>query len=311
MQIDSKCILHCFSLHRKCAFVLVYPMNLSKKSVYFGILVALGAITSAYSSNMKYPADNLSDDTYQPGDDWTLVWADEFDGETIDQSNWNYQVLEAGTFNEEWQRYTDSSENAYIEDGCLVIKAIHESDEHGLDQYTSARLNTAGKQSWKYGKIAARAQLPYGEGLWPAFWMLGANIDENGGDTPWPECGEIDIYELYGSKDDGVVEANIHYAGSDGKHASLKAPHFKLKEGKFADNFHVFELEWTEKEIIWLIDGEKYASAQITSEDRSEFHEEFFILLNIAVGGTWAGRPDETTHFPQFMYIDWVRVYQK
>ncbi|WP_340102868.1 glycoside hydrolase family 16 protein [Rhodohalobacter sp. 8-1] len=98
----------------------------------------------------------------------------------------NRQVVYAGQFNEEWQRYTDSSENSYVEDGNLVIKAIHEGDTHGMDEYTSARLNTANKQTWKYGKIAARIKLPYGEGIWSSFWMLGANIDENGSDTPGP-----------------------------------------------------------------------------------------------------------------------------
>jgi len=123
---------------------------------------------------------------YQPGANWNLVWADEFESDSIDTFNWNFQVEEAGRFNDEWQRYTNSSKNAYIEDDMLIIKAIHESDVHGMCQYTSARLNTANKQSWTYGKIAARIKLSHGEGIWPAFWMLGANIDESGGDTSWP-----------------------------------------------------------------------------------------------------------------------------
>jgi beta-glucanase (GH16 family) len=160
---------------------------------------------------------------YQPGAEWKLAWSDDFDSGSINPANWNFQVEEAGRFNDEWQRYTNSNENAYIENDQLVIKAIHESGEHGMDQYSSARLNTANKQSWKYGKIAARIKLPYGKGIWPAFWMLGANIDENGGDTPWPQCGEIDILELYGSKDDGAIEVNLHYANEKGKHASMGA----------------------------------------------------------------------------------------
>jgi beta-glucanase (GH16 family) len=219
--------------------------------------------------------------------------------------------VEAGRFNEEWQRYTNSDKNAFIENNCLVIKAIHESDEHGIDQYTSARLNTANKQSWKYGKIAARIKLPEGEGIWPAFWMLGANINENGGDTPWPQSGEIDILELYGSKDDGAIEANIHYADSSDSHGMMGAVSYKLPEGKFSDAFHVFELEWNAEKFTWLVDGEEFASTPITAEYLSEFHKEFFILLNIAVGGTWAGRPDETTNFPQHMYVDWIRVFQE
>lgn len=247
---------------------------------------------------------------YDPGEKWILVWADEFDKGYIDPDNWNFQVVEAGRYNEEWQRYTDSNENAYIEDNCLVIKAIHLSDVHGPNQYTSARLNTAGKRAWRYGKIAARIKLPQGNGIWPAFWMLGTNISENGGDTPWPNSGEIDIMEFYGSKDKALVEANLHYANVKGKHAMMGAATFKLEKGIFADDFHIFELEWDKERITWRVDGEEYAGINITDEDFSAFHKEFFILLNMAVGGKFAGRPDQTTSFPQYMYIDWVRVYK-
>jgi beta-glucanase (GH16 family) len=247
----------------------------------------------------------------QSDSNWDLVWSDEFDSKTINKANWNFQVEKAGRFNEEWQRYTDSSKNVYIEDNCLVIKAIHESNEHGINQYTSARLNTANKQAWTYGKISARMKLPFGEGIWPAFWMLGNNIDENGGDTPWPMCGEIDIFELYGSKDDAAIEANLHYADSKGEHNQMGAATFKLENGTFADDFHIFELVWDNTEITWLVDGNAYATAKIPEPELSEFHKEFFILLNIAVGGTYAGRPDESTQFPQYMYIDWIRVYKK
>jgi len=211
-------------------------------------------------------------DVYQPGLNWKLVWADEFKGSSIDTANWSFQVEEAGRFNKEWQRYTNSINNAYISDDCLVIKAIHESDVHGMDQYTSARLHTAKKHSWKYGKIAARIKLPEGKGIWPAFWMLGTNIDENGGDTPWPQSGEIDILELYGSKDDAVVEVNLHYADASNSHANMGAAAYKLKEGKFSDAFHLFELEWDDQKITWFVDGEQVAFFPITSEELSEFH---------------------------------------
>lgn len=277
--------------------------------------VLLTTVLSAGCANagevVQYPAPNLGDDTYQPGPNWSLAWSDEFEGDTIDATNWSFQVVEAGRFNDEWQRYTDSNQNAYIDNGCLVIRAIHESDTHGMDQYTSARLNTANKRAWTYGKIAARIQLPYGEGTWPAFWMLGATIDENGGDTPWPQSGEIDILEFYGSKDDGAVEANIHYADASGSHANMGAVRYTLPEGRFADGFHVFELEWNAEALTWYVDGERFASTSIAGDEFSEFHEDFFILLNIAVGGRSAGRPDDTTDFPLHMYVDWVRVYQQ
>lgn len=264
--------------------------------------------------DQKKPKDsvsNLNIDTYQPGMDWKLAWADEFETDTIDVNNWNFQVVEAGHFNDEWQRYTNSNNNAYINNNCLVIKAVHESDVHGMDQYTSARLHTANKRSWKYGKVTARIKLPQGEGIWPAFWMLGANIDENGGDTPWPQSGEIDILELYGSKDDAVIEANAHYANAFGSHANMGAASFKLKQGKFSDSFHIFELEWDANRMAWLVDGHQFASMPITTNELSEFHKDFFILLNIAVGGSHAGRPNANTRFPQYMYVDWVRVYKK
>ncbi|MEM1406496.1 MAG: glycoside hydrolase family 16 protein [Bacteroidota bacterium] len=255
-------------------------------------------------------ASDLNKDSYNPGADWELAWSDEFESDSIDENKWNFQQLEAGQFNDEWQRYTKSNENAYIENSCLVIKAIHESDTHGMDQYTSARLNTSNKYTFKYGKIAARIKLPESQGIWPAFWMLGANINENGGDTPWPQSGEIDILELYGSKDDAVIEANAHYADSSNNHAMMGAALYKLKQGKFSDAFHLFELEWSADEIKWFVDGKQFASMRL-SEELSAFHKDFFILLNIAVGGTHAGRPNANSSFPQYMYIDWVRVYKR
>ena len=249
-------------------------------------------------------------DIYEPGPGWELEWSDEFTGSTLDKKKWNRQVVEAGHFNDEWQRYTNSSDNAYVEKDMLVIKAIHESDKHGMDQYTSARLNTANKYTFKYGKVAARIKLPHGNGIWPAFWMLGANINENGGDTPWPQSGEIDILELYGSKDNGVVEGNAHYADLSGKHAMMGAKAFHLQQGRFADDFHIFELVWDEKNLSWLVDGQQFASMDISTSEFSEFHKEFFILLNVAVGGIWAGRPDAESVFPQHMFVDWVRVYK-
>lgn len=249
--------------------------------------------------------------TYNPGSDWNLIWSDEFEGDTLDKTKWNRQVEKAGKFNEEWQRYTKSKKNAYVENNQLVIKAIHKGKKHGHDQYTSARLNTAGKFTFKYGKVAARIKLPKTKGIWPAFWMLGANINENGGDTPWPQCGEIDILELYGSKDPAVVEANIHFSDKYGAHDQMGSKSFELEEGTFADQFHIFELEWTEEKVAWLVDGEEYASFSIKGKEFAMFHKEFFFLLNIAVGGTYAGRPDDSSEFPEYMYVDWIRVYQK
>jgi beta-glucanase (GH16 family) len=275
-----------------------------KKNILGFIFAAIVMISSlAFMTN--------EDLTTRSGDEWQLIWSDEFEGPELNTNFWNRQVEKAGRFNEEWQRYTNKKANAYLENNCLVIEAIHHGKKHGMDQYSSARLNTAGKFTFKYGKVSARIKLPYGMGIWPAFWMLGANIDENGGDTPWPLCGEIDILELYGSKNDAVVEANIHYADASGRHAMMGSESFELDRGIFADDFHLFELEWTPKTISWSVDGKTYASTSIASEEFSEFHKEFFLLLNIAVGGSFAGRPDSSSVFPQKMYVDWIRVYQK
>ena len=275
-------------------------------------LLSCTTIIKTTFQDMEQPTNaNQATPGYDPGAGWELVWADEFEGTTLNPDNWNRQVEKAGRFNTEWQRYTDNTDNAYVENNCLVIKAIHKGDVHGMDQYTSARLNTAQKQTWKYGKIVARMKLPYGKGIWPAFWMLGANIDENGGDTPWPRSGEIDILELYGTNDDAVIEANLHFADDSGDHDQMGAASYKLQEGIFADDFHIFELEWTAEQMVWRVDGEEFASYSIASDEVSEFHKEFFLLINLAVGGTFARRPDDTTPFPQYFYVDWVRVYQQ
>ena len=266
--------------------------------------------TNSPSSKMEkaitYPASNP--DHYRVEPEWKLVWSDEFEGDELNLKNWTRQVLPK-PFNKEWQQYFDRKENSYVKDGHLVLKAIHHGKSHGDKQYTSARLHTGRKHTWKYGKIAARIQLPHGKGIWPAFWMLGKDIDEIGGSTPWPKCGEIDILELYGSRDNAVVEANLHYY--DKGHKMSGATPFKLKSSLFANAFHVFEIEWSKEKIAWLVDGNKYHEVDITAESMKEFHDEFYVLLNIAVGGEHAGRPDSSTPFPALMYVDWVRVYQK
>ena len=279
------------------------PTNESKSSNQTG---EKGTAERSTSHLAKYPASNPDD--YQAGDDWKLIWADEFNEDALNLNNWTRQIM-PDPFNDEWQQYFDRKENAYVADGYLVLRAIHNSDVHGDNQYTSARLHTGGKQTWQYGRIAARIQLPFGQGIWPAFWMLGADVSEIGGSTPWPKCGEIDILELYGTRDDAVVEACLHY-DDDGHRMSGAVP-YRLNKGIFAEQFHVFEIEWNEQEIIWYVDGQPYSTVSITDETMEEFHGPFYILLNIAVGGTAAGRPDDSTPFPALMYVDWVRVYQK
>jgi beta-glucanase (GH16 family) len=259
-----------------------------------------------------------SDDAWSPGSEWVLVWSDEFDKQRINYRNWSFQVEQPGRFNNEWQAYVHSTENCFIQmkngsdDGVMIIKVIQTGEELAMGNFTSARMITFGKQSWKYGKIAARIKLPYGQGLWPAFWMMGTNCDENrGGDTPWPECGEIDIIELIGGHPyfDSMVHATLHYDDNGYRRTNTKK--YLLPEGKFADDYHVFEIEWDSSKIVWKVDGNEYNTEDITSPGMEEFHKEFYIILNVAVGGNWPGYPNKTTVFPQYMMIDWVRVYQR
>jgi beta-glucanase (GH16 family) len=240
---------------------------------------------------------------------YELVWSDEFSYTGLpDSTKWSNETGGGGWGNNELQYYTkDRLENSRVEDGHLIIEALKEN-YLGAD-YTSARIITYNNgHSFTYGKIEASMKLPYGQGIWPAFWMLGDGIFEG---TPWPACGEIDIMEMIGGGEgrDDVVYGTIHWSDSKGNHATFGGQK-QLDEGIFADTFHVFSIEWDASSIKWFLDGTQYHVADITPGHLSEFHEGFFILLNLAVGGNWPGYPDTTTVFPQKMYVDYVRVYQ-
>ncbi len=237
--------------------------------------------------------------------EWVLKWSDEFDGTELNLDNWSFDI---GTGNNGWgnnelQYYTDRSENVRIEDGVLIIEARKENYEDS--KYTSARIKTEGKQFWTYGKIEASIKLPRGKGMWPAFWMLGESFDTVG----WPSCGEIDIMEMIGgNSNDSICHGTIHWDEDGWTYTDGSTT---LSSGIFADDYHVFGIEWDKGAIRWFLDGEQYHAENITSEHKSGLHSDFFIILNCAVGGNWPGSPSESTIFPQKMYIDWVRVYQK
>jgi len=240
---------------------------------------------------------------------YELVWSEEFNYSGLpDSTIWTQEVGASGWGNNELQYYTKNrSENARVEEGNLVIEALKENYEGA--SYTSARLMTYyNGHSFKYGKIEARMKLPYGQGIWPAFWMLGDGIFEG---TPWPASGEIDIMEMVGggAGRDDVVHGTIHWSDASGNHASYGGQK-QLNEGILADDFHLFSIEWNETSIKWFLDGIQYHVVDITPAHMSEFHENFFIILNLAVGGNWPGYPDATTVFPQRMSVDYVRVYQ-
>lgn len=245
-----------------------------------------------------------------------LVFADEFDGKAgdpVDPAKWTAETGGHGWGNQELEFYTDSAANAFQDGkGSLVIKAVRQDlpDSfkcwYGPCLYTSARLNTKKTFDQKYGRFEARLKLPRGQGIWPAFWLLGNNIDQVG----WPECGEIDIMENIG-REPKTVHGTIHgpgYSGGEGIGASYQLP----KKAVFADDFHVYAVEWSEKKIRWYVDGKLFQTLtpkNLPTGKKWVYDHPFFIILNLAVGGGWPGQPDETTIFPQELLVDYVRVY--
>lgn len=244
-------------------------------------------------------------------DGWKLVWSDEFDGPGIDWSKWAAEENGHGGGNGELQYYMDREENLRIVDGCLVIEAHKEPvNVAGVQKdYSSARIRTKRRASWQYGRIEACAKLPAGRGLWPAIWMLPENPQYGG----WAASGEIDIMELVGHEPT-KVHGTLHYGGQwpNNQHTGAS---FTLREGTFADDFHVFAIEWEEGVIRWYVDGELYQTQNQWSTSAAPFpapfNQPFHLILNVAVGGAWPGPPDVGTSFPQRMKVDWIRVYQR
>jgi len=258
--------------------------------------------------------------THVPAEELRLLWHDEFDGPVgtpPDPEKWGYDLGGQGWGNREYQYYTDRPQNA-AQDGAgnLVITAREAAPTdaaelecwYGPCRYTSARLLTKGKFSFTHGVVEARVRVPFGQGIWPALWMLG----EDFGPTPWPDCGEIDIMENIG-REPRTVHGTIHgpgYCGGDG----IGGP-YDLPEGQvLADDFHCFAVEWLPGEIHWYLDGHHYFTVlreQIPEGTTWVYEHPFFLLLNLAVGGFWPGDPDDTTVFPQTLVVDYVRIFQR
>ena len=244
-----------------------------------------------------------------PNSDWKLVWADEFntaDGSQPDPAKWNYDTGGGGWGNNELQYYTDRPENAFIEKGSLVIEAKKESYE-GQD-YTSARVVSRQRGDWTYGRIEVRSRLPQSQAIWPAIWMLPTDVAYGA----WPESGEIDIMELIGQQPEQVY-ATLHYGSP---HISQGGSYSLADGASFSDDYHVFAVEWEPTQMRWYVDDNQYFSMDhwFTSSSGAKFpapfDRRFYLLLNIAIGGSWPGYPDENTVLPQKMYVDYVRVYQ-
>lgn len=252
------------------------------------VKVSVSISTHGYSAPLSYPG-------------MTLIWKDEFDGNTLNTSNWRHEIGGNGWGNNELQYYQE--QNTLVENGLLVIKAKIESVSG--KNYTSSRIITQDKRAFKYGRVDIRARLPKGKGIWPALWMLGSSISTVG----WPKCGEIDIMEMIGGTgNDNKVYGTVHWdnAGSYASYGGNKS----LSSGLFADEFHVFSIVWDASSITWYLDGVKYHVIDITPDGLSELREEAFFIINVAVGGNWPGSPDGLTKFPQFMAVDYIRVFQ-
>ncbi|HZY61647.1 MAG TPA: glycoside hydrolase family 16 protein [Edaphobacter sp.] len=244
---------------------------------------------------------------------WRLTWSDEFNepnGSSPDPAKWSFETGGNGHGNNELESYTNRPANVEQRDGSLIIAARKE-DFTGKDgiarQYTSGRIVTKGHFSQAYGRFEARIKLPLGKGIWPAFWLLGDNIDS----AKWPGCGEIDIFENIGEP--RVIYSTLHGPGYSGAHGiSAK---FLLPQGEAVDTaFHVYAVEWAPNDIKFFFDNHLIAHrtpADLPVGAKWVYDHPFFILLNVAVGGNWPGNPDATTVFPQKMLVDYVRVYTR
>lgn len=267
---------------------------------FFVIFAAFVLLLSGFSSRSA-------------ADEWVLVWSDEFEGAAgvgPDQTKWNFDIGGNGWGNNELQSYTSRTQNAFLDgEGNLVIRAINErfvGPDLRARSYTSARLLTKGKFTIKFGRIEARLKVPFGQGIWPAFWMLGNDIDS----VSWPTCGEIDIMENIG-REPSIAHSTLHGPGYSG--ASPLTASYTLPAGqRYTDDFHVFAAEWKADEIRFFMDGNLYHTrkpSDLPAGRKWVYDHPFFLIMNVAVGGNWPGSPDATTTFPQQMLVDYVRVY--
>ena len=249
--------------------------------------------------------DTITDPNQNLEFEYQLVWSDEFNGTTVNKNNWSFVIWDAGRVNNEWQKYVESSENYKIDNGKLHITAtkIGENQSGG---YASTRLISKSKQEFKYARIEFKANMPEGRGTWPALWMLGSNHDEVG----WPDCGEIDILEYVGYQPNRVHN-NIHTRDDFG--VTNNGSNNLLNTAE--EEFHVYGITWTNTKIEFYLDDptnvvNTYSPSNITAENWP-FAQEFYLIMNFAVGGDWGGiQGVDETIWPQTMIVDYVRVYQ-
>jgi beta-glucanase (GH16 family) len=275
----------------------------SLRSVVLIGLTSVSLLSQARAQSSPSPGKNS----------WVLVWSDQFNGPNgpgVDTSKWTAETGGNGWGNKELEYYTSRAQNSYVQSGNLVIKAVREkyTGPDGVTrEFTSARLKTQGKFAQAYGRFEARIKIPGGQGMWPAFWMLGDDIDK----VAWPACGEIDIMENIGKEPD-TIYGSIHGPGFIGS-AGLGSPYKLPNAQQFADDFHLFAVEWEPDVIRFYVDDHLYSTrsrAELKPGWKWPFDHPFFLLLNLAVGGDWPGDPDATSTFPRSMLVDFVRVYR-
>jgi beta-glucanase (GH16 family) len=255
-------------------------------------LTYLPTDTTGYSTPASYPG-------YQ------LLWSDEFSSNTLNTQNWTFDIgNNSGWGNQELEYYTSRVNNVFVSAGNLIIEADQESYQGS--NYTSARIKTEGIQQFTYGRIDIRAKLPVAHGMWPALWMLGSNIST----VPWPGCGETDIMELVGSNPSQVT-GSMHWQQSDGSEGTYNN-NYDLSSGDFSQQFHVFSLLWQHDSVQFYVDDNLYVNGSIANVTSGTypFNLPFFFIFNVAVGGNFPGPPDNTTIFPQRMFVDYVRVFE-
>lgn len=286
-----------------------------KKAVSVLLSLALCVCTSCAMSgcgenNGLYCPDNLGDNDYMHKDGYELVWHDEFDGDTLNTDNWDYEI--GFIRNSEPQYYTDRTDNVKVEDG--VLKIICKGEDYTADDgttanFTSGSINTQGKQAFKYGSIEMRAKLPNADNptaTWPAFWMMGT-------ESWWPMCGETDILEMYG-QNFNKYEANVHWADENDEHVMLwdtdgKVPTLIYDE-PLGNDWHTYGIDWTDKYMRFYCDDKTLGTIDITDEQMTELHIENYLLLNLAMQKEQS-KELIGTDFEIVYQIDYVRVYQK
>lgn len=259
------------------------------------------------TSGLNIPAGGYSTPDNYAG--YNLMWADEFDAAALNTANWTYETGDGcpgncGWGNNELQHYRE--DNTSIVNGHLVLTA--KKQKYGTSDYTSSRLITKGKKQFKFGRIDIRAALPKGQGIWPALWMLGSNIDA----VSWPACGEIDIMELTGNLPNRVL-GTAHYGANVSQHQYSSMSKYLSGTDNFQDEFHVFSINWEVDKIEFLVDDEVFHTVTPATLNGAPypFNKNFFFVFNVAVGGTLPGNPDNSTPFPQSMIVDYIRVFQK